>query len=266
MDRVDDAMWPTEQPGIIFATFGDMMRVPGSKGNLIEAKARGADVRFVYSPLDALKVALDNPDRHVVFFAVGFETTAPSTAVTLIRVCAQPRCAQLQCLLQICHNRSADQGHLESPDLLLDGFLGPGHVSTVVGVRPYRIVPEVYGKPVMVAGFESLDILASVHMLLQQIRDGRREVENPYTRAVPPEGQHAGVEAYGRDVRVAVALQMARAGFHFTKRRNRSRINPEEKAAAPPIVKAMGITGELTKLSPARQAEIAAHLRGVEID
>ena len=110
MGRVDDAMWLAEQPGVIFTTFGDMMRVPGSKGNLIEAKARGADVRFVYSPLDALKVAVDNPDRHVVFFAVGFETTAPSTAVTLVRARALG-VPQLQRVLQSRHDRPADQGH-----------------------------------------------------------------------------------------------------------------------------------------------------------
>jgi hydrogenase expression/formation protein HypD len=187
MGRVDDAMWLAEQPEIIFTTFGDMMRVPGSKGNLIEAKARGADVRFVYSPLDALKVALDNPDRHVVFFAVGFETTAPSTAVTLVRA----RNLGVKNFSVFCNHVTIVppiKAILESPDLRLNGFLGPGHVSTVVGLRPYRFVPDVYGKPMVVAGFEPLDILASVHMLLQQIRDGRCEVENQYTRVVRPEG------------------------------------------------------------------------------
>jgi hydrogenase expression/formation protein HypD len=187
MGRVDDAMWLAEQPGIIFTTFGDMMRVPGSKGNLIEAKARGADVRFVYSPLDALKVAVDNPDRHVVFFAVGFETTAPSTAVTLVRA----RTLGVRNFSVFCNHVTIVppiKAILESPDLRLSGFLGPGHVSTVVGLRPYRFVPEVYGKPMVVAGFEPLDILASVHMLLQQIREGRCEVENQYTRVVRAEG------------------------------------------------------------------------------
>ena len=187
MGRVDDAMWLAEQPDVIFTTFGDMMRVPGSKGNLIEAKARGADVRFVYSPLDALKVALDNPDRHVVFFAVGFETTAPSTAVTLVRA----RALGVRNFSVFCNHVTIVppiKAILESPDLRLSGFLGPGHVSTVVGLRPYRFVPEVYGKPMVVAGFEPLDILASVHMLLQQIREGRCEVENQYTRVVRPEG------------------------------------------------------------------------------
>jgi hydrogenase expression/formation protein HypD len=187
MGRVDDAMWLAEQPDVIFTTFGDMMRVPGSKGNLIEAKARGADVRFVYSPLDALKVALDNPERHIVFFAVGFETTAPSTAVTLVRA----RALRVRNFSVFCNHVTIVppiKAILESPDLRLDGFLGPGHVSTVVGLRPYRFVPEVYGKPMVVAGFEPLDILASVHMLLQQIREGRCEVENQYTRVVRPEG------------------------------------------------------------------------------
>ena len=187
MGRVDDAMWLAEQPNVIFTTFGDMMRVPGSRGNLIEAKARGADVRFVYSPLDALKVALDNPDRHVVFFAVGFETTAPSTAVTLVRA----RALGVTNFSVFCNHVTIVppiKAILESPDLRLSGFLGPGHVSTVVGIRPYRFVTEVYRKPMVVAGFEPLDILASVHMLLQQIRDGRCEVENQYTRVVRPEG------------------------------------------------------------------------------
>ncbi|MFC9789518.1 hydrogenase formation protein HypD [Rhodococcus sp. NPDC127528] len=187
MGRVDDAMSLAERPDVVFTTFGDMMRVPGSRGNLIEAKARGADVRFVYSPLDALKIAVDNPDKEVVFFAVGFETTAPSTAVTLVRA----RQLGVQNFTVFCNHVTIVppiKAILESPDLRLSGFLGPGHVSTVVGLRPYRFVPEVYGKPIVVAGFEPLDILASVHMLLQQIRDGRCEVENQYIRVVRPEG------------------------------------------------------------------------------
>ncbi|PTR23588.1 hydrogenase maturation protein HypD [Rhodococcus sp. OK519] len=187
MGRVDDAMYLAEQPNVIFTTFGDMMRVPGSRGNLIEAKARGADVRFVYSPLDALKIAVDNPDKQVVFFAVGFETTAPSTAVTLVRA-RQMGVTNFSIFCNHVTIVPPIKAILESPDLRLSGFLGPGHVSTVVGLRPYRFVSEVYGKPMVVAGFEPLDILASVHMLLQQIRDGRCEVENQYIRVVRPEG------------------------------------------------------------------------------
>ncbi|MFN8097757.1 MAG: hydrogenase formation protein HypD [Dermatophilaceae bacterium] len=187
MGRVDDAIFLAEQDGVIFSTFGDMMRVPGSRGSLLEARARGADVRFVYSPLDALRLALDNPSRQVVFFAVGFETTAPSTAVTLVRAKA----------LGVA-NFSVFANHvtivppitaiLDSPDLRLSGFIGPGHVSAVIGIRPYRFVAENYGKPLVVAGFEPLDVLASVHMLLQQITEGRCEVENQYSRIVRPEG------------------------------------------------------------------------------
>jgi hydrogenase expression/formation protein HypD len=177
MGRVDDAIAIAERPGITFTCFGDMMRVPGGGGTLLAAKARGADIRVVYSPLDALKIARDNPDRDVVFFAVGFETTAPSTALTL-----------LEARKQDVANFSVFSNHvtivpplkaiLDSPGLELDGFLGPGHVSTVIGQRPYRFVPAVYGKPLVTAGFEPLDILQTVAMLLTQIRQGRCEVEN----------------------------------------------------------------------------------------
>ena len=187
MGRVDDAIAVAETPGVIFTSFGDMMRVPGSHGNLLEAKARGADVRFVYSPLDALKIAQETPDRDVVFFAVGFETTAPSTAVTVLRA----RDLGVTNFKVFCNHVTIVppiKAILESPDLRLDGFLGPGHVSTVVGNRPYRFVTEQYGKPLVTAGFEPLDILQAITMLLAQIRDGRCQVENQYTRVVRDEG------------------------------------------------------------------------------
>jgi hydrogenase expression/formation protein HypD len=187
MGRIDDAIAVAETPDVIFTSFGDMMRVPGGNGTLLEAKARGADVRFVYSPLDALKVAVDNPDRPVVFFAVGFETTAPSTAVTLLKA----RDDQVM-------NFSVFSNHvtivppikaiLDSPDLRLDGFLGPGHVSTVVGNHPYRFVTQDYGKPLVTAGFEPLDILQAIAMVLAQLAEGRCEVENQYSRIVRDEG------------------------------------------------------------------------------
>jgi len=187
MGRVDDAIALAKTPRVVFTSFGDMMRVPGGHGSLLQAKAEGADVRFVYSPLDALRIAVENPDREVVFFAVGFETTAPSTALTL-----------LEARRLGVTNFSVFSNHvtivppikaiLESPDLRLDGFLGPGHVSTVIGQRPYRFVPRQYGKPLVTAGFEPLDILHAVAMLLTQIREGRCEVENQYTRIVREEG------------------------------------------------------------------------------
>jgi hydrogenase expression/formation protein HypD len=187
MGRIDDAIAVAEAPGVIFTSFGDMMRVPGSNGNLLGAKARGADVRFVYSPLDALRIAADNPDRQVVFFAVGFETTAPSTAATLLRARAD-NVVNFTVFSNHVTIVPPIKAILESPDLRLDGFLGPGHVSTVVGQRPYRFVPEVYGKPVVTAGFEPLDILQAIAMLLVQINEGRCCVENQYTRCVSEAG------------------------------------------------------------------------------
>ena len=194
MGRVDDAIAVAETPGVIFTSFGDMMRVPGGNGNLLEAKARGADVRFVYSPLDALRIASETPDRDVVFFAVGFETTAPSTALTLLRA----RELGVTNFTVFCNHVTIVppiKAILESPDLRLDGFLGPGHVSTVVGNRPYRFVTEQYRKPLVTAGFEPLDILQAIDMLLAQIREGRCEVENQYTRVVKDEGNPRALAA-----------------------------------------------------------------------
>ncbi|MEQ1785792.1 MAG: hydrogenase formation protein HypD [Acidimicrobiales bacterium] len=187
MGRIDDAIAVAETPNVIFTSFGDMMRVPGGNGTLLEAKARGADVRFVYSPLDALRIAVDNPDREVVFFAVGFETTAPSTAVTLLKA-RDDAVSNFSVFSNHVTIVPPIKAILDSPDLRLDGFLGPGHVSTVVGNHPYRFVTEEYGKPLVTAGFEPLDILQAIAMLLTQIHEGRCEVENQYTRIVRDEG------------------------------------------------------------------------------
>ncbi len=187
MGRIDDAIAVAETPGVIFTSFGDMMRVPGSDGNLLEAKARGADVRFVYSPLDALRIASENPDRQVVFFAVGFETTAPSTALTVLQA-RERRVPNFSVFSNHVTIVPPIKAILESPDLRLDGFIGPGHVSTVIGQRPYRFISAHYGKPIVTAGFEPLDILQAIAMLLTQIRQGRCEVENQYTRVVRDEG------------------------------------------------------------------------------
>ncbi len=187
MGRVDDAIHLARRPGVVFTSFGDMMRVPGGDGSLLDAKADGADVRMVYSPMDALAIAEREPDREVVFFAVGFETTAPSTAVTLLRA----RAAGITNFTVFSNHVTIVppiKAILDSPDLQLDGFLGPGHVSTVVGNRPYEFVPRDYGKPLVTAGFEPLDVLQSVHMLLVQLAEGRCEVENQYTRVVRDEG------------------------------------------------------------------------------
>jgi hydrogenase expression/formation protein HypD len=187
MGRVDDGIAIAHEPGVIFTCFGDMMRIPGSHGSLQDAKAEGADIRMVYSPLDALRIAKANPDRDVVFFAIGFETTAPSTALTLKRAKAEgvPNFFVMSNHVTIVPPLRA---LLDSPDLRLDGFIGPGHVSTVVGARPFEFIPADYGKPIVVAGFEPLDVLHAVHMILRQLGDGRCEVENQYTRVVPYDG------------------------------------------------------------------------------
>lgn len=187
MGRVDDAIAIAEQPDVILTSFGDMMRVPGGRGSFFDAKAAGADIRMVYSPLDALKIARQNPDRHVVFMAIGFETTAPSTAVTVVRAATEG----IENFSVFCNHVTiipAIKAILESPDLRLDGFLGPGHVSTVIGCRPYEFIPRDYGKPLVTAGFEPLDILQAVYMVLVQLREGRCAVENQYARVVPWEG------------------------------------------------------------------------------
>jgi len=193
MGRVDDAIAMAHQPDVIFTCFGDMMRVPGSHGTLTDASAEGADIRMVYSPLDALRIARQNPDRPVVFFAIGFETTAPSTALTLKRAKAEG----IENFFCFCNHVTIVpplRALLESPDLRLDGFIGPGHVSTVVGARPLEFIPADYGKPVVVSGFEPVDILQSVLMILRQLSEGRREVENQYKRVVPYEGNLAALQ------------------------------------------------------------------------
>jgi len=193
MGRVDDGIAIARRPEVIFACFGDMLRIPGSHGSLLDAKAEGADVRMVYSPLDALELARRNPDREVVFFAIGFETTAPSTALTLRR-CRAEQIANFSCVCNHVTIVPPLRALLESPALELDGFIGPGHVSTVVGARPFQFVPADYRKPLVISGFEPLDVLQSIHMLLAQLADGRCEVENQYARVVPWEGNARALE------------------------------------------------------------------------
>jgi hydrogenase expression/formation protein HypD len=193
MGRVDDGIAMAHREGVIFTCFGDMLRVPGSHGTLLDAKACGADVRMVYSPLDALRLAKANPDRTVVFFAIGFETTAPSTALTLKRAKAEG----VENFLCMCNHVTIVpplRALLESPDLRLDGFIGPGHVCTVVGARPFEFIPLDYGRPLVVAGFEPLDVLQAIQMILAQLEEGRCQVENQYSRVVPYEGNLRALE------------------------------------------------------------------------
>lgn len=194
MGRVDDCIAIAHQPGVIFATFGDAMRVPGTRGTLLQARADGADVRMVYSPLDALALARANPDRQVVFFALGFETTMPSTALTVLRAAREGirnfslLCAHITIIPTL-------RALLEKPDFRIDGFIGPGHVSMVIGTDPYRFIAEEFGRPLVVSGFEPLDILQSLLMVLRQCADGRAAIENQYARVVPATGNPAALAA-----------------------------------------------------------------------
>ncbi|MEA2298539.1 MAG: hydrogenase expression/formation protein HypD [Solirubrobacteraceae bacterium] len=193
MGRLDDAISLAHQPNVIFTCFGDMLRVPGSHGTLLDAKAEGADVRMVYSPLDALRMARENPDRDVIFFAIGFETTAPSTALTLKRARADG-IKNFFCMCNHVMILPPLRALLESPDLRLDGFIGPGHVCTVVGARPFEFIPVDYNKPIVIAGFEPLDLLQAIQMILLQLKEGRCEVENQYARVVPNDGNLRALE------------------------------------------------------------------------
>lgn len=194
MGRIDDGLSLAKDPNVIFAAFGDMMRVPGRDGSPLEHKARGMDVRIVYSPLDALKIAQKNPEKHVLFFAIGFETTAPSTALTLMRA----KAIGVRNFSVFCNHVTiipAIRAILDSPDMRIDAFLGPGHVSTVIGCRPYEWVARNEGKPIVVSGFEPVDILQTIVMLLRQIKAGEAKVENQYKRVVPWEGNRAALKA-----------------------------------------------------------------------
>jgi hydrogenase expression/formation protein HypD len=187
MGKVDDAIAIAKHEGVILATFGDMMRVPGSEGSLIDAQADGADVRMVYSPLDALKLAHQNPDRKVVFFAIGFETTAPSTAVTLLHA----KRLGVRNFFVFCNHVlvvPAIKALLDSPETRLDGFIGPGHVTTVIGSKAWEFIPKDYGKGIVISGFEPLDMLQAIYMLVKQLIEGKPRVDVQYTRAVRPDG------------------------------------------------------------------------------
>ncbi len=186
MGRVDDGIALARQDAIL-TCFGDMMRVPGATGTFQEARAEGADVRMVYSPLDALRIAKSHPDREVVFYAIGFETTAPSTALTLKRAKAEG-VANFSVLCSHVTIGPPLRALLEAPDLDLDGFIAPGHVATVIGSRAFDFIPAEYAKPAVVTGFEPLDVLQAIRMLVAQLGEGRCEVENQYTRVVAPDG------------------------------------------------------------------------------
>ena len=186
-ERIDHAYVLATQEDVILVTLGDMIKVPGSHGSLQDARARGADVRFVYSPLDALKIAKENPEKQVIFFAIGFETTTPMTAALLDAVIKR---GVKNLLFHINHVTvpEAMAALLSDADCKIDAFLGPSHVSVISGSKIYEEFPRDFGKPVVVAGFEPVDVMQSISMLVKQFVDGRRELEVEYKRAVNREG------------------------------------------------------------------------------
>ncbi len=212
MGRIDDGLAIAQQPDVIFAAFGDMMRVPGTQGSPLQHKARGMDVRIVYSPTDALKLARANPDKHVMFFAIGFETTAPSTALTLIRA----RAESMRNFSVFCNHVTimpALRAILDSPDMRLDAFIGPGHVSTIIGCARYEWIAKNAGRPVVISGFEPLDILQSLVMVLRQLQAGEARIENQYKRVVPWEGNQAALKAMQEVFELRPSFEWRGLGF-----------------------------------------------------
>ncbi|MGH9514406.1 MAG: hydrogenase formation protein HypD [Terriglobales bacterium] len=187
LENIDKAHAIAAQPNVIFCSFGDMLRVPGSNGDLFTLKSQGADIRVVYSPLDCLKIARVNPDKHVVFFAIGFETTAPANAMLAFRAKQEGA-----------HNVSILVSHslvppsmtyiLQSPQNRVQGFLGPGHVCTIMGYREYEPISERYRVPIVITGFEPLDLLQGILMTVRQLEAGTATVENQYSRILDREG------------------------------------------------------------------------------
>lgn len=210
--RVDMAISLAIRQGVILCSYGDCLRVPASDGlSLLKAKSRGGDVRMIYSAADALRIAQESPQKQVVFFAIGFETTTPPTAVVI----QQAATLGLQNFSVLCNHvltPSAISSILESPEVRrwgtvpLDGFVGPAHVSTIIGSQPYEFFAEEYRKPVVIAGFEPLDVMQAILMLIRQVNAGRAEVENEFTRAVTREGNRKA------QARVAEVFELRR---HF---------------------------------------------------
>jgi hydrogenase expression/formation protein HypD len=180
-------------PDVVFTSFGDMLRVPGSRGDLLSLRSRGADVRVVYSPLDALRIARENPARRVVFFAVGFETTAPANAMAVWRA-RREGVTNFSMLVSHVLVPPVIAAILQSAGNRVQGFLGPGHVCAVMGLREYVSLSERYRVPVVITGFEPLDLLEGIWMTVRQLEEGRAEVENQYARAVARDGSPAARE------------------------------------------------------------------------
>jgi hydrogenase expression/formation protein HypD len=187
LETIDRALAIASTPDVIFCSFGDMIRVPGSDGDLFRVKSAGGDVRIVYSPLDAVRIAQENPDRQVVFFGIGFETTAPANAMT-VRVARQQGITNFSLLVSHVLVPPAITAIMDSPSCRVQGFLAAGHVCTVMGMGQYGPLVDRYGVPIVVTGFEPLDVLEGIRRTVRQLEEGRAELENAYPRAVAPGG------------------------------------------------------------------------------
>src|SRR4051812_22894313 len=190
LEMIDRAHAIASRPDVIFCSYGDMLRVPGSRGDLLQLKAQGSDVRVVYSPLDAVNLAAAHPSKQVVFFAIGFETTAPPNAMAVWQA-RRRGLANFSVLVSHVLVPPTMAAILESPGNRVRGFLGPGHVCTVVGCDEYEPIARSHGVPIVVTGFEPIDLLEGVLRVVRQLEEGRAEVENPYSRAVRPGGNPA---------------------------------------------------------------------------
>ena len=243
LELIDKAIDIAARPGVIFCSFGDMLRVPGSRRDLFSVKAAGGDVRIVYAPTDAVKIARANPEKEVVFFAVGFETTAPPNAMSVFQA-AKLGVKNFSILVSHVLVPPAMEAILSSPGNRVQGFLAAGHVCAVMGFTEYEPIAQKYRVPVMVTGFEPLDILQGIYMTLQQLESGRAEVENQYARAVRREGNPA-------------AQQIVREVFQVIPRKWRgigeiphSGLGLREAYAAFDAEKRFGLTGYTAEESP----------------
>jgi hydrogenase expression/formation protein HypD len=187
VELIDKALEIASRPEVIFCSFGDMLRVPGTKGDLLSVKAKGGDVRVVYSPLDAVRLAQKHPDREVVFFAVGFETTAPANALAVVQA-DKLKLKNFSMLVAHVLVPPAIEAILSAPNNRVQGFLAAGHVCTVMGFEEYEPIARKYQVPIVVTGFEPLDLLQGIYMCVRQLEEGRFEVENQYTRSVRRKG------------------------------------------------------------------------------
>ena len=194
---IDTAIQLTERQDIIITAFGDMLRVPGTKGSLMAQKSKGRDVRMIYSPLDAVKLAAENPHKEVVFLAVGFETTAPAIALSVVQA-KETNTNNYSILQSIKTMPNTMEALVKEADIEIDGFLCPGHVSAVIGVRPYRFLSERYGLPAVIAGFEPTDIIMSIYHILDMLHTKESQIRNEYTRLVTEEGNLKALEMIER--------------------------------------------------------------------